>query len=101
MEEEDIKIKERLNEIIMQQHSLTNKKSNKFYFIFKKSLQSNLDYLKIELENLKKKTQNIENQQNQAIEQENFEEAEQLEIILKQHYESVRRSLYIFNNIKI
>ena len=54
-----------------------------------------LDYLEIELENLKKKTQNIENQQNEAIEQENFEEAEQLEIILKQHYESVKRPLFI------
>lgn len=43
----------------------------------------------IELENLKKKTQNIENQQNEAIEKENFEEADQLEIILKQHHESV------------
>lgn len=43
----------------------------------------------IELENLKKKTQNIENQQNEAIEQENFEEADQLEIILKQHHSSV------------
>ena len=47
------------------------------------------DYMEIELENLKKKTQNIENQQNEAIEKENFEEAEQLEIILKQHHESV------------
>jgi hypothetical protein len=45
--------------------------------------------LDIELENLKKKTQNIENQQNEAIEKENFEEADQLEIILKQHHESV------------
>ena len=43
----------------------------------------------IELENLKKKTQNIENQQTEAIEKENFEEADQLEIILKQHHESV------------
>lgn len=43
----------------------------------------------IELENLKKKTQNIENQQNEAIEQENFEEADQLEIILKQHNSAV------------
>ena len=47
------------------------------------------DYLDIELENLKKKTQNIENQQNEAISKENFEEADQLEIILKQHHESV------------
>lgn len=41
------------------------------------------------MENLKKKTQNIENQQNEAISKENFEEADQLEIILKQHHESV------------
>lgn len=48
-----------------------------------------IDFLENELENLRKKTTNIENQQNEAIQQESFEEAEQLEIIIKQHHESV------------
>ncbi len=50
-----------------------------------------------ELDNLRKKTNNIENQQNEAIQQESFEEAEQLEIIIKQHHESVILLKYQLN----
>jgi hypothetical protein len=53
--------------------------------------------LENELDNLRKKTNNIENQQNEAIQQESFEEAEQLEIIIKQHHESVILLKYQLN----